>query len=231
MDNNLIQTAPQTTPTAPITQINPPENQEKKDKKLIKVTFKIGLKAMIITVIIIALVLLAYFYKGLLIVAIVDGSPISRLAVIQKLEKDSGKTLLDSLIAEKLIQNEANAKKIVITDDQINEQIKKVEAQLTAQGSTLAAALASQRITMDEFKRRIIIQKEVEAILADKINVTEQEVAQYIRDNKITVPKGQEAATNEQVRTELKNQKLNKEAEALVTDLKAKANIQYFVNY
>lgn len=226
MDNNVVQTEPIQTPP-----INPPEDQGKADKKSIKMILKLNWKIIIVAVVIIALVILAYIYKGLLIAAMVDGSPISRLAIIQKLEQDSGKDLLDSLITEKLVQNEAVAKKIVISNDQVNEEIKKIEAQITAQAGTLEAALASQNMTLDDLKKRILFQKEMEVMLADKVNVTDEEATQYIIDNKISVPKGQEAITNSQIKTELRNQKLNKEAPALITALKTKAKIQYFVNY
>lgn len=189
------------------------------------------MKTAIIIVVIIALGVLAYVYKGLFIAATVNGSPIGRLTIIQKLEKASGKSLLDSLITEKLIQDEASAKKIVVSNEEISGEIKKIEDQVTAQGGTLDAALAAQGMSMDDLKKRIILQKEMEKLLADKINVTDQEVAQYIKDNQVSVPKGQEATINDQIKSELSSQKLNNEAQSLITDLKSKAKIQYFVNY
>jgi len=217
MDNNTIQ----------VESLNVQEHQQKADKKSIK----ISIKTAIIIVVIIALGVLAYFYKGLFIAATINGSPISRLTIIQKLEKASGKKLLDSLITEKLVQNEANAKKIVVSNDEINGEIKKIEDQIIAQSSTLDAALAAQGMTMEDLKKQIILQKEVEKLVADKINVTDEEVAQYIKDNQVSIPKGQEAATNDQIKNELRNQKLNKEAVALITTLKSQAKIRYFVNY
>ena len=219
MDNNKTQTE----------SLSTQEYQQKSDKKSIKI--KISIKTAIIIAVIILLGVLVYTYKGLFIAATVDGSPISRLAIVQKLEKASGKSLLDSLITEKIIQNEANAKKIVVSDDEVNGEIKKIQDQLTTQNNTLDAALASQGMSMDDLKKQLILQMEVEKLVADKINVTDEEVAQYITDNKVSIPEGQEAATNEQVKNDLRNQKLNKEATALITTLKAQAKIRYFVNY
>ena len=219
MDNNTIQAE----------SLNAQEHQQKAYKKSIKI--KISIKTAIIIVVIIALGVLAYIYKGLFIAATVNGSPISRLAIIQELEKASGKNLLDSLIIEKLVQNEANAKKITVSNDEINGEIKKIEDQVVAQGSTLDAALAAQGMTMEDLKKQIILQKEVEKLVADKINVTDEEVTQYIKDNAISIPEGQEATTTAQIKDELRNQKLNKEAAALITTLKSQAKIRYFVNY
>jgi len=223
MDNNIIQAEP----------VKVPVQQLEADKKTIKI--KVSKKSAIIIGVIVVVVavlgVLAYRYKSLLIAATVDGSPIYRLSVIQKLEKDSGKSLLDSLVTQKLVQVEANAKKIVVTDDEVSAEIKKIESQVTAQGTTLEAALAAQKMSLDDLKKQILLQLEMQKLVADKTTVTEAEVAQYITDNKVTVPKGQEAATNEQIKGELSGQKLNNAAQALITDLKAKAKIQYFVNY
>jgi parvulin-like peptidyl-prolyl isomerase len=217
MDNNTIQTE----------SLNAQEHQQKADKKSIKISIKIA----IIIAMIIAVGVLAYIYKGLFIAATVDGSPISRLAIVQELEKASGKDLLDSLITEKLVQNEANAKKIVVSNDEINGKIKNIEDQIVAQGDTLDAALAAQGMSMEDLKKQIIFQKEVEELVADKINVTDEEVAQYIKDNAISIPEGQEATTTAQIKDELRNQKLSTEANALIAILKSQAKIRYFVNY
>ena len=236
MDNNTIQ--PET--------VSAQEHESKADKKSIqsepvnvqnqplvvdKKSIKISRKTAIIIVVIIALAVLAYIYKGLFIAATVNGSPISRLSVIEKLEKQAGKSLLDSLIDEKLVKNEADAKKIIISDDEINGEIKKIEDQVATQGGTIETALAAQGMSMDDLKTQIILRKEMEKLLADKIIVTDQEVAQYIKDNKITVTKGQEAETNDQIKNALSSQKFSSEAQNLITDLKSKAKIQYFVNY
>jgi len=225
---------------------NSQEHQQKADKKPItelpfieakvkkRTKFsspKISVKTIILIVVIIALGVLAYIYKGLFIAVTVNGSPISRLSIIQKLEKASGKNLLDSLIIEKLVQNEVSAKKIVVSNDEINGEIKKIEDQVIAQGSTLEAALSAQGMSMDDLKKQIIFQKKVEKLVADKINVTDEEVAQYIKDNAISIPEGQEATATAQIKNELRNQKLNKEADALITTLKSQAKIRYFVNY
>lgn len=219
MDNNIIQ--------AELAQEQ--EIRQSDNKQSIKI--KINKKAAIIIAVIIVLGVLAYVNKGLLIAATVNGSPISRLAIIQKLEKASGQSLLDSLIVDKLIQNEANAKKIVVSNDEVSAELKKIEDQIIAQGGALDTALATQGMSPDDLKTQIILQKEIEKLVADKINVADQEVAKYIIDNKVAVPAGQEAATNEQIKNQIRDQKLNAATQTLISDLKAKANIQYFVKY
>jgi len=223
MGNNIIQSEP--------VQKQESEKAQESEKKIEKEPKKMSLKTAIIIVVIIAIGVLAYIYKGLFIAATVNGSPISRLGIIQKLEKASGKNLLESLITEKLVQNEAKAKGISVSSEEINGEIKKIEEQITSQGGTLEAALKAQGMNANELKSQIILQKKMEKLVVDKINVTDEEVEQYIKENKISIPSGQEAAAKNQIKDELRNQKLNKEAGLLINTLKSQAKIQYFVDY
>lgn len=217
MENNAIQTE----------SLSVRENQQKADR----ISIKFSLKTAIIIAAIIAIGALVYVYKGLFIAATVDGNPISRFAVIKELEKASGKNLLDSLIVQKLVQNEAKAKKIIVSDGEVNEEIKKIEDRISAQGGALGAALAAQGINMEDLKKEIIFQKEIEKLVADKINVTDEEAAKYIKDNSIPILKGQEATTTADIKDKIRNQKLNAEAGTLLAALKSRAKIRYFVNY
>lgn len=192
---------------------------------------KISVKTAVIVVLIIILGALAYVYKGLFIAATVDGSPITRLTIIKKLERASGKTLLESLIVEKLIQNEAQAKKIVVSDDEIDAEIKKIEDEVSMQGGALDEALSKKGMDRNDLKKQVILNKEVEKLLGDKINVADEEVDQYIKDNEIAVTKYDEAETRTQIKEGLRSQKLNTQAQALIAELKSNAKIKYFANY
>lgn len=197
----------------------------------IKKTIKINVKAIVVAVVVVGLVVLGYTYRGLFVAAMVDGSPISRLLVVQKLEKTSGKSLLNNLIVEKLIQNEAKAKKITISNEEIDAAVKKIEDQVKDQGGVISEALAAEGMTLDDLRHNIVIRTEIEKLVADKTNVADQEVDQYIKDNKVGMPKGEEAGIKAQIKTELKDQKITAESKILISDLKAKAKIKYFVAY
>jgi len=173
----------------------------------------------------------AYAYKGLLVVATVDGSPISRFAVIDKLEKASGKQVLESLITEKLIRNELDKQKVIVTGDEISADLKKIEGQVIAQGSTLAQALVLRGTTQKNLEDQISLNLRVEKFLADKIKVEDGEVSQYIKDNKVVIPKGQEVQYNDRVRNELKSNKLYQASQEWISSVRSEASINFFVNY
>ena len=91
--------------------------------------------------------------------------------------------------------------------------------------------LTAQSMTMEALKQQILTKKTLEKILADKLQVAETEIAQFIKDNNVTIPAGQEEAYRTQIIAQLKQQKLNSEAESLITSLRSQATIKYFTNY
>lgn len=204
-----------------------PESEKKLEQKF----KKLNKKTIIILVIVIVLGVLFYLSRGFFIAATVNGQPISRWSVLSTLEKESGKDLLESLILEKLIASEIRDRQLDVSDEELDTEIKKIEEQVIAQGGTFAEALAQEGMTLDILKKQILLQKQVEKLLADKVAVTDEELDQYITDSQTVIPVGQELAVRDQLKGQLVNQKLNKEAPSYIEDLKAKAQIKYFVNY
>lgn len=198
-----------------------------KTPKIIKINIK---KASIIAGILIVAAL-TFSLKNLFIAAAVDGSFISRASVIQELERQGGKNMLDSLITEKLIENEARAKGITVSEEELDQEIKNIEAQISAQKTTLSDALAQRGMTQEALRKQVRIQKTIEKLLTDKIAVTDEEVKKYITDNKIPLPKDQETQTQDQIKDQLRDQNLSQEAGVLITNLKNNAKIKYYVNY
>lgn len=179
------------------------------------------------------LILVALFFaKGVFVAATVNGSPISRLSVIQELEKQGGKQALEAIIDKKLIETELNKQKISVTKEEVDEEIKKIEAQVASQGGTLEMALAQQGMTKEKLEEQITIQKKLEKLLADKVAVTEAEIDTYIKDSKATPPKDVKVEDfRKQISDQLKQQKFQQEAQKWVSDLTASAKIKYYVTY
>lgn len=191
----------------------------------------INKKTAIILAVLIVVGAVGFTYKGLLVAATVNGSPVSRLALIAQLESESGKAALNAIITQKLIDDEAQKKSISVSDEAVNEEIKKIEVQLQAQGETLAGALESQNLTEVELRKQLASRKKLEQLLADKTQVSDEEIKKFITDNKVTIPKGQEAEYNDQIKAQIKQQKFSEAAASFIDSLKAQAKINYYVNY
>ena len=190
---------------------------------------RIGLLLLLIVLVVLGV---AYHYKGLFVAATVNGSPISRLAVISELEKQSGSQALDALVAKKLIMMEATKRKIVVTQADIDQEIRTISDQASKQGGTLAEALAQQGMTEADLREQIMYQKELEKILGDQVVVTDDDVNQYVATNKATAPKGtSDDDFKAQIKDQLKGQKFNTAAGKWMSDAKAKATINYFADH
>src|SRR3989339_532185 len=204
-----------------------------KSKSYVNVKFKKPKPLTIAIVVAVILIAVALFFaKGIFVAATVNGSPISRLSVIKELEKQGGKQALEAMIDKKLIETELNKQKVTVTKEQIDAEIDKIEAQVTAQGGTLEMALAQQDMTEEKLREQITIQKKLETLLADKVAVTEAEIYTYIKDSKATPPKDVKMEDfRKQIGEQLKQQKFQQEAQKWVSDLTANAKIKYYVNY
>jgi len=173
-----------------------------------------------------------FFAKGLFIAATVNGNPISRLSVVRELEEHSGKQALESLIQRKLIEAELNKKGITITQEEIDIELKRIEGQVVSQGETLKDVLVAQGMTEEQLREQVAVQKKLEKLLADKTQVSDEELNAYIENNKITPPEGVKIEDfRKQLSDQLKQQKFSQEAQKWISDLTTNAKIRYYVNY
>lgn len=208
-----------------------PLDLEPSNSFLQKIKKTIGIKTAIIIFCILLVIGLIYFFRSVFVAASVNGDVISRLEVINRLEKNGGGQMLDSLITESLIKGEAKKKGIVVTDEEMNTEMVKLETQFTGQGTTLDAALEASGLTRDNLKEQILIQKQLEKLLGSSTEVTDAEVTKYITDNKITITKSKEIPTRVQIKEQLVAEKMSLQVDALLTNLKGQAKIKYYVQY
>lgn len=197
-------------------------NKKRKKNKLI----------LLLLLAVLALLGTLFVFKDLFVAATVNGTPISRLAVIRELEKNSGQQALDVIITKKLIEAEVARAGITLSAQELEQEISTLEADVSKQGGTLAGALAQQGITQEEFRQQLTLQKKLEKLLSDKIQVTDEEVTAYLAKSKAPTPSGMsEEEFKNQIREQLKNQKFNLEADQWITKLKTDATIKYYVEY
>ena len=195
------------------------------------VTLRLNRRALIGIVLVVAALIFGYFARGMFVSAVVEGSPIMRLTVIHELEKASGKQVLEGLIIEKLVEKEAAKKNITVSQDEMNAEVAKIEDQLKAQGGTLDQVLAMQNIPQDVFLKQVRLQKTLEKLVEANVTVTEAEVTQYIKDNKVQIPAGSEAMYMKSIQENLVQQKKQTAMKSYLDDLRAKAAVINFSGY
>lgn len=172
------------------------------------------------------------FTRGYVVAVTVNGTPISRLAIIGELEKQGGKQALEAAIQEQLIKKTLEEKNIFIEDNVVEEEIKLIEENVKSQGGTLEAALEQQGMTITVLREQIKTQKGIEMAISDKLTISDEEVASYAETAGIKKPT--EMSENEfidAIKEQLKQQKFQTEAASWVQNLTDSADITYYVSY
>ncbi len=188
-------------------------------------------KFLIVATILLFVIFLA-LAKSLFVAALVNGWPVSRIAVIRALEKQGGSDVLNTLVERSLIFQEARKLGVKVSDDVVNQQIASIEEILKGQNLTLEEALAARGQIKKDLIDQIRIQKTVEAILTQKINITEEDIENYFKENKQLLDEGTVLEdVKEDIRQQLFQQKLNEEYGKWIEGLKTKAKIYYLVRY
>jgi len=182
---------------------------------------------------------LAYLYKGLFIVAMVNGKPISRFAQIERMQKTvtqngqtAGKESLDNLITEELISQEAKNQNIVISDADIQKEIDNLTKSVEAQGTTLDAALATRGMTKEELQKNIKLQKTVEALLSSQLAISDDELKNYFDDNKdFYGANAKFEDLKDTVKSDMEQEKFSTEFQKWYQKLQTESDIKYFVSF
>lgn len=174
----------------------------------------------------------AWQVKGFFVAAIVNNSPISRVAFVKELEERYGEEILDSMITQKIIEQSADEQGIVVSDVEINEQIESIRSSIELQGTTLEDALALQGQTEENLRRGIKLSIMVEKIFEDQIQISDEDIRTFYEQNKQLY--GEEATFEELsggLRDQMVQQQLAGMFQTWLDNKKSEAVIHQFVNF
>ena len=187
-------------------------------------------KTVIGVVSIIVLGALAYLFRSFIFTAFVNGYPVMRWEYVAEMEKAVGDQTLDNLITKKLILQEAVKEELVIDEAEVTSEIATISAQLESQGTNLDLALSMQGVTREELRENIYMQLAIEKLLEDRVLVADEEVAEFFETNKDYYENETLETVGEEIKNQLKQQKLSEEYQTWIEELKTNSNIYYFTD-
>lgn len=193
-----------------------------------------NVKYQIVVLVVVALLIAGYFINTKLTVATVNGEAISRLKLISLLEKQGGKQVLDSLVTETLIMQEAKKQNVEVNDEELAKKVKSIEDRFVGQQQSFDEILAMQGMTRDDLNDQIRLQLLVEKMASGSADISEAEIDKYIADNKEMMPEETDTTTEEfrnQIKDSLKSEKSNTQINDWLLNLKTKAEIKYLKTY
>jgi foldase protein PrsA len=174
-----------------------------------------------------------YFNNRKSPVVTINGTDISRDTYIAELEAQGGKQVLDQLVTEELIVAKAVEQNITVTPEDVDTEINAIKERIlgsSPEGQDFEQALAAQGMTLASLQKRIYMQKLLAALMAEGIQVSDEEVQQYLEENQANLPEG--ADIDEELKASIKNNLMQEKQQAsqsaFLDDLKASADIKYW---
>lgn len=133
----------------------------------------------------------AYTQSG--VVAKVNGKSISKNELTDYMLQQGGQQALDSLINEKIIEQESVKQKIQVSEADIEKALAKTKASFSTEDEFLQA-LKANSLTLDSLKSSITLNLKVKGLMEAQSPITDEQITQYFESNKQTF------ATSEQVK-------------------------------
>lgn len=177
-----------------------------------------------IIILIIGLILLAYFKKNWFIAATVNGQPISNFEVLSSMNDQYRQQTLNQLINEQIVKQEASKKGVAVTNSEIDARINELE-QNVGGADVLDSLLTQQGQTRQTFRDQIKIQLMVEALYGNQATISATEVDQYIATNKDQLTATTSAAQKTEAENLLKQQKLSQIFNTQFQQLRSNADV------
>jgi len=189
-------------------------------------------KKTVTILIVVAIIGLLYSFRGAFLAATVNGKPITRYQIMREAEKAQGAQLLDNLVLEELIAQEAKAKGVQLTNEAIDARIEEIRQNVVDQGQDFDQLLAMQNLTIEDLREQIVLQMKLEELVSSDIEVTDEQIDDYIEQNKDFLPEEMsEEEIREMVAEQLKQQEMSTRYQQWSEDSRSKAKINYFGQY
>ncbi|WP_445490639.1 foldase protein PrsA [Niallia sp. 03133] len=138
---------------------------------------------------ILGIVLIALIAGSVLLVkkentaATVNGEKITKDELNEALNKQYGSNILDSLIADKIVDLEAEKEKIKITEKEKKEEMNTLIASYGGEDA-FNSALKSNSASKSDIENQMERYLKIKKLLAPKIKITDDEIKSYFDENK-----------------------------------------------
>jgi len=196
-------------------------NLPKFNKKIIK-------KVIFVILTLFVVGFLGYRFRDKFLAGMVNGRPVFRYELTGRLYSQYGRVVLEDLIVDKLISQEAGKKGMTVSRQELDEGIAKIKQQL-GDKADLDSLLSLQGIKKSDFEHQLETQILVKKILVKEISVTDEEISTYIQENRKLMTATAEADLKVEAGERLMEKKISEQVNSWVSGLLEKAKILRFV--
>lgn len=185
-------------------------------------------RTLTLALVVLGIALLTYKVGPYFVPAMIGYTPVTRLAVWQRMEASYGAQTLDDLVNEKILDNAIAKAGIKVDQAKVDEQLKNLETQFESAGG-LDAALEQRGLTKQDLIKQITTQLSVEEVLKDKIKPSEEDVNKAFEEGSKTTYKDKKFdEVKASIADELTQSKLREEFLSWFEGVKAEAKVKSF---
>jgi hypothetical protein len=179
----------------------------------------------------IAIIIMVLLYKrGIVAPLFVNGEAVTFGEIVKVISKDDG-SYLDQLIAEKVIQFEANKRNIEVQKEEVEQEMLRIEREALDNGITLIQLLKEKDSSIAELEKNTKTRLMLYKILSEDVEITEWEIDNYIRENNEFLKEGEEEVIRDEVIRILLDEKVSEMYETWIREAKAESEVNYLINY
>lgn len=184
-------------------------------------------KRVYLILIVLGILLLAFYKKDWFIAATVNGLPITNFELQSRLNQQFREQTLNQMINEKIILQQASQKGAVPTEAEILAKIAELENQVGGK-EVLDSLLSQQGQTRETLKSQIRVQLAISKLYENEATVSAEEVAQFVENNSDQLQATESAQQLKEAEELLKQQKLSQLFNQKFQELRQNAKIQIF---
>ena len=176
---------------------------------------------------VVGFLLLGFYKKSWFVAATVNGMPITNLELQAKLNQQFRSQIINQMINEKIILDEARKNNATAQEEEIDKKISDLEASVGGK-DTLDSLLTQQGQTRISLRGQIRIQLAITKLYEKEATVSADEVAKFIEQNKDQLKATDSASLEKEATEALKQQKLSQIFTQKFQELKQKADVKIF---
>lgn len=160
--------------------------------------------------------------------AVVNGETVSQAELDERLQARAGAQVLEELINEKLILQEAEKQKIAVGDKEINERLTELKKGFPSE-QEFKKNLKDNNMTLAEAKKQLRIQLSMDKLLEKTVEINEKDVKAEYERNKTTIYKGKTISdVRPRIEDELRQRQPGSSSQSLLENLRKKAEIKKY---
>lgn len=184
-------------------------------------------KSFYLILLVIGILLLAFYKKSWFVAALVNDMPITNLELQSKLNEQFRSQTLNQLINEKIIMNEASKKAAIPNEEDVNKKIAELESSVGGK-EVLDSLLSQQGQTRTSLRDQVRVQLAIAKLYENEASVSASEVEKFLAENRESLKATDSAQQEKQAFDAIKNQKLSQIFSQKFQNLRQKAKIQIF---